>query len=99
MRIYPVFSPDEKNTWGNLAVIAHNGPPLPFNASTVRNFPVHRFAERSVREIMGRTFSFPSNTRAIVLTDNYNPVDFYDTWLKEELRRNILKSQDADILG
>lgn len=36
---------------------------------------------------------------AIILTDDYNPVDFYDTWLKEELRKNILNSQDADILS
>jgi len=99
VRIYPVFSPNGENSWGNLVVIAHNGPPLPFNPSTVRNFPVHQFAERSVRDIMGQTFSFPANTKAIVLTDDYNPVDFYDTWLKEELRRNILKSQDADILA
>ncbi len=47
---------------------------------------------------MGRTFSFPANTPAVILTDDFNPVDFYDTWLKEELRKNILKNQDADIL-
>jgi hypothetical protein len=29
----------------------------------------------------------------------YTPVDFYDTWLKEELRRSILESQDAVIVG
>ena len=48
---------------------------------------------------MGRTFSFPANAPAITLTDDYNPLDFYDTWLKEELRKNIMKSQDLDILS
>jgi len=99
VQVYPVFSPEGGDGWGNLAAIAHNGPPIPFNPTAVRDFPVHRLAQHSVREIMGRTFSFPVNTAAIILTDDYNPVDFYDTWLKEELRRNILKNQDADILS
>ncbi len=98
VRVYPVFRPEGGPGWGNLAVIAHNGPPIPFNAAAVRGFPVHRLAEQSVRGVMGRTFSFPDNTPAVILTDDYNPVDFYDTWLKEELRKNILKNQDADIL-
>ena len=99
VEIFPVFAPEGSQGWGNLAVIAHNGPSIPFNAAAARDFPVHRLAERAVREVMGRTFSFPPNAPAITLTDDYNPLDFYDTWLKEELRRNILKKQDADILS
>ena len=60
---------------------------------------MHPQAELAVRGVMGRKFSFPEGTAAIVLTDDYNPVDFYDTWLKEELRRSILESQDAEIVG
>lgn len=99
VRVYPVFSPEGGGGWGNLAVIAHNGPLIPFNAAMVSGFPVHPLAGHSVHEVMGRTFSFPADTAPIILTDDYNPVDFYDTWLKEELRRNILNSQDADILS
>jgi spermidine synthase len=99
VEIYPVFTVGEGEDWGNLAVIAHDGPPRPFDPAKVAGFPVHPQAELAVRGVMGRKFSFPRGTAAIVLTDDYNPVDFYDTWLKEELRRSILESQDAEIVG
>ena len=35
---------------------------------------------------------------AMILSDNYNPVDFYDLWLKELLRKIILDTTDFDIL-
>jgi len=99
VRIYPVFSADGDNDWGNLAVIAFNGAAIQFNPSAVSNFKVHKFAEQRVHDNLGKTFTFPADSASIILTDNYNPVDFYDTWLKEELRRSILASQDADILS
>lgn len=34
----------------------------------------------------------------MLLTDDYNPVDFYDLPLKEKVRRTILDSTDWDIL-
>jgi hypothetical protein len=27
----------------------------------------------------------------MVLTDNCNPIDFHDSWLKEQVRENIMK--------
>ena len=47
---------------------------------------------------MAHTFSFPPQTPAIVLSDDYNPVDFYDLWLKENIRKNNLNYTDFDIL-
>lgn len=38
-------------------------------------------------------------TAAIILTDDYNPVDFYETWPKEELRKVLLKNRSADLLS
>lgn len=99
VRIYPVFSATGEENWGNLAVIAFNGPAPKFNAATVSGFKVHDLVQQRVRNNLGQTFSFPANAASIILTDDYNPVDFYDTWLKEELRRSILASQDADILS
>ena len=34
----------------------------------------------------------------MLLTDDYNPIDFYDLWLKEKVRRTILETTDWDIL-
>jgi spermidine synthase len=99
VQIYPVFNPDGGDEWGNLAVIAFNGPAVPFSPAALSGFEVHPMASEKVWQNIGRTFSFPPKSDAIILTDNYNPVDFYDTWLKEELRRRILSNNDAEILG
>jgi hypothetical protein len=33
-----------------------------------------------------------------VLTDDYNPIDFYDSWLREYIRRGLLQGMDWDVL-
>jgi hypothetical protein len=33
-----------------------------------------------------------------VLTDDFNPIDVRDLWLKEKVRRTILETTDPDIL-
>jgi spermidine synthase len=99
VEIYPVFAQEEGEEWGNLAVIAHDGPPRRFDPALTAGFPVHPEVEGAVHNVMGRRFSFPEGTPAIVLTDDYNPLDFYDTWLKEELRKRVLESQEAEMLG
>jgi hypothetical protein len=52
-----------------------------------------------VRNNLQQPFAFPPQTPAIVLSDDYNPVDFYDLWLKEMLRKNTVDSTDFDILS
>ncbi|HET6419260.1 MAG TPA: hypothetical protein VFG19_03835 [Geobacteraceae bacterium] len=47
---------------------------------------------------MGMKFSFARNAPSIILTDDYNPLDFYDKWLKEELRKRILNNTVAEII-
>jgi len=43
-------------------------------------------------------YVFPEGTPAIILTDDYNPVDFCDAWLRESVRRNLLKITDWDVM-
>ena len=47
---------------------------------------------------MGKRFRLPPDTLAITLTDDYNPIDFYDAWLKESVRKSIINSTDLDVL-
>ncbi|MBI5640945.1 MAG: fused MFS/spermidine synthase [Nitrospirae bacterium] len=96
--VYPTFSVEGGGGTGNLAVIAYTSAPLSLNLGAVRALPVHPLASEVVSGIMGRKFRFPSGTRAIVLSDNYNPIDFFDSWLKERVRRNILETTNPDIL-
>jgi spermidine synthase len=96
VEIHPVPSV-RKVKWGeNLAVIAYDRPRLPFRPEIVKDFPVHPRAA-SAKRYMERTFRFPEGTRAIILTDEYNPADFFDTRLKENVRSLILENTDWDL--
>jgi spermidine synthase len=98
VEIHPSFAPEEGDGSGNLAVVAYDGPPRPFRPELVREFPVHPMARDEVAAALGRTFSFPAGTPAILLTDDYNPIDFFDLALRERVRRGILANTDWEVL-
>ncbi|KAF0218762.1 MAG: hypothetical protein FD174_2545 [Geobacteraceae bacterium] len=97
VELYPNFEPEEREGVGNLTVIACNHALPPISPELFRKFPVHPLAA-AVREFRGKTFQFPRETPAIVLTDDYNPIDFYDVWLKERIRQGILKNTEWDMI-
>ena len=96
--LYPNFDPEAGDGNGNITVLAYNAALPPFDRSLVASFPVHRFPTAEVNRFLGRTYTLPPDTPAVVLTDDYNPIDFYDVGLKEWLRRMILDGVDLDIL-
>jgi spermidine synthase len=99
VEIYPTFGADEPEQFGNLAIIAYRGPPRSFSpteALAVAN--VHPLARKSVGRNLGRRFRFPAGTPAIELTDDYNPIDVYDAWLREDVRQAIVDGTDWDLL-
>lgn len=95
VEIHPILRIAEGEGWGNLAILAYDGPRVPFRADLVRDFPVHPKAE-SAKRYLGETFRFSAGTPAIVLTDEYAPADFFDVTLKEKLRKRILSNTDWD---
>ena len=97
VRIYTCFDQADGDGAGNLAVIASRYPQRDVRPEEARQFPVHPMAA-SVRQHFGTTFQFPARAPAIILSDNYNPIDFYDVWLKEKLRQRILEGIPFDIL-
>jgi spermidine synthase len=96
VQVFPNFSPDEMDGVGNLTLIAHNQAPLAFDPDDINAFPVHPLAFGGNR-ITCSEFHFPKETRAIVLTDDYNPIDFYDVWMKEKIRKGILEYTEWDM--
>jgi len=83
----------------NLVLIAYQG---------VERFPDERFlnpnsvahqVRRQVMDNLNRRFEFPDDTPAIILTDDYNPVDVFDTATREQLRRQILEYAEWGVLG
>lgn len=96
--VFPTFNPQTSaNGIGNLAVMAYQGAERRMRPDHGR-FITHPRATRPVFENLGRRFRFPESTPAMVLTDDYNPIDFYDGWLREMVRKTIVASTDWDIL-
>jgi spermidine synthase len=98
VQTHPVFAVNTPDASGNLAIIAYDGPARTPRMDLLAAFPVHPLAEAGVRQGLQNTYRFPVNTPAMLLTDDYNPIDFYDLWLKEKVRRTILETTDWDIL-
>ena len=96
--IYPVIAQDALEKSGNLVVIAYRGAPRTPDAAVYANEPVHPMARDLVGHALVNRFSFPPGTPAIILTDDFNPIDLRDLWMKEDVRRNILETTDPDIL-
>jgi len=82
----------------NFAIVAYDGPPRALDASRIEGFPVHSLAQAAVRRGLARPLELPEDPKAIILTDDFNPIDFRDLEIKEAVRRQILATTDWDIL-
>lgn len=96
--IYPAFDVNQGDGSGNLVLVAYDGPARRVDRGSISRKPIHRLARAVVIDNIGRPFRFPANVRALILTDEFNPVDFYDAWLKESVRSQILEGTDWDTL-
>jgi len=98
VEVFPVFDVvKSEDGIGNLAIMAYQGDSRSLQINR-NKFQAHPSVVNMVFENIGRRFQFPSGTPAIVLTDDYNPIDFFDSWLREKVRKSILESTDWDIL-
>jgi spermidine synthase len=98
VEIYPAFKVQENRGVGNLIVVGYQGEPKEFQPVDEKIFVIHPFFEQAIRSSLGDRYHFPADTPAIILTDNYNPIDFYDFWLRELIRKSILDTIDWDLL-
>jgi spermidine synthase len=96
--VFPAFDRVQSPSGvGNLAIMAYQGAPRSMQID-YRRFQVHPKVRNTVFSHLDKPFRFPPGTPAIVLTDAYNPIDFFDSWLREDIRSRILKITDWDIL-
>ncbi|MDH4233925.1 MAG: fused MFS/spermidine synthase [Gallionella sp.] len=103
--VYPTFDPSTGNGQGNLEIFAYDGQQRVLQMDGIRqtgrigNAMIHPMARTVVEMSMQMTpFAFPPQVDAIVLSDNYNPMDFFDLPIKEEVRRTIMNTTDWSIL-
>ncbi len=96
--VFPVFDvAKSEDGIGNLAIMAYQGGSRSLQIDR-NKFQAHPSVVDMVFDNLGRQFQFSPGTPAIILTDDYNPIDFFDSWLRENVRKSILESTDWDIL-
>lgn len=84
--------------FGNVTLIAYDGPRREVVRETLLAEPVHELAREAVTARLGEAWSFVPRADAIVLSDDFNPIDFRERAARERLRRGILAATDLDLL-
>jgi len=103
VRVQPVFVPGEGDGVGNIAIVAGLGAPLA-ELPPLDMRRVHPLAQALLQRALaphygprGYVVARPGQD-ALILTDDYNPIDVLDLPLKEAVRLRILQSTPAAIL-
>lgn len=96
--IYPLFASSEGNAAGNLVLIAYDGEARAPDAGELERLAIHPMAESLVRNALRNPVQRHNATPGPILTDDFNPIDVRDLWLKEWVRKNILESTHLSIL-
>lgn len=90
--VYPAFDTRTGDGVGNLEIMAYNGAREPLALGMVPGFEIHPLVDSLVRGFLRHPYEIPADAQAIVLTDDYNPMDFFDATLRENIRGRIVKS-------
>lgn len=98
VEIRPLIPASAAGKPGNLAIIAYRGDQRVPRMDPRKLQAVHPLAIDLVSQALAGRFSFPAGTPAMILTDDFNPMDLRDLWIKEAVRRDILETTDPDIL-
>ncbi len=99
VQVFRTVGPQQTSGIENLALIAYQGEERLPDENLLDETNVAHQVRRQVMDNIHRRFEFPADTSAIILTDDYNPVDVFDTATREELRRRILEYTEWEILG
>jgi hypothetical protein len=97
VEIYPCTDAPDKEEHASIEIMAYNAPPIPLDRKLLQAYPFPAKG-RAVRERIGIRYTPPLDRRAIVLTDNYNPIDSWDLEVKEGLRKTAMEYTDLDML-
>lgn len=83
---------------GNLIAVAYDGPPRRADASLLASFPVYPPIARDVALDLATPLALPVGADALVLTDDYNPIDVFDAQTREAVRLGILRNSEMELL-
>lgn len=95
---FPLFDADAEPGWGNMVILAYDFPAPAARAYAPWSLSVHPEIYPLVARHLRPAYALPSNTPALVLTDDYNPFDVRDLWLKEQARLEVLRTTEPEFL-
>ncbi|MDH5326356.1 MAG: fused MFS/spermidine synthase [Gammaproteobacteria bacterium] len=98
VELYPAFDVQSGDGVGNLILLAYEGEPRTLTQPRADQIQIHPRISARIRHNLGKRYDFPAGTRAMVISDEYNPIDFYDSWLRELNRSRVIRVTDWDVL-
>jgi len=98
VELYPNFDPGTGQWMGNINVVAYDGSPVDLPADYPLRFAIHPIARKEVLTYFSKQYQIPPDEPAIILRDDYNPVDCYDNDVRENTRRDLLENTPWEIL-
>jgi spermidine synthase len=98
VRVYPAFARRGKEQAGNFVLIAHDGAARVPDRDILARATLSPWVEAVVRPALRAPVSLPADVPFMLLTDDHNPADARDLWLKERVRREILESTPPALL-
>ena len=96
--VYPAFDPHHGNSMGNVVIMAYQGAKRYPDRAWLAQLPVHRLAASVYTQDLFRQFNLNVDASSIVITDDFNPLDFHDALLRERVRQQILDSTHWSLL-
>ncbi len=96
--VVPAFEPSESESVGNFEIVAYRGARAPLALEQIPGFDIHGIVKPLVMSYLRAPFHFPERDDAIVLTDDYNPMDYFDAPLREVIRSRVIGMSGLDLL-
>lgn len=96
--VYPVFSPERGETWGNIVFVARQTT-APYPAPRPARSEIHPLVVDEVLATIAKPHDVAPARDVPLLTDDYNPIDLVDLALKERVRRSVLDHTDSVLLA
>ena len=99
VHVFVTADPETHRGITNFALLAYQGGPRELDKGRISWDMVAQQVRRHLQDNIDRRFELPGESGAIILTDDFNPVDVADLPVREALRNGILEYSEWDILG
>jgi len=99
VQVYPVLDLADnnfRNKIGNIIFLAYQGKPRPLDFSIIADADIHPYYRNRIAGLLGKKYEIRDFSKALLLSDDYNPIDYFEAEAREEIRLEVLKGIDLD---